>query len=66
MWTAAGDLMAVSKGIESQGIEVKGAELTMVPTTPTSVSGTDARRSSVSLTASRSLTTFRTFTPPWI
>mgnify|MGYP000367466561 CR=1 FL=1 len=31
VWTAAGDLMAVSKGIESQGIEVKGAELTMFP-----------------------------------
>ena len=42
--TAAGDLMAVSKGIEAQGIEVKGAELTMVPTTPTAVSGADAKK----------------------
>ena len=39
VWTAAGDLMA-----EAQGIEVKGAELTMVPTTPTAVSGTDAKK----------------------
>ena len=44
VWTAAGDLMAVSKAIEAQGIEVKGAELTMVPTTPTAVSGTDAKK----------------------
>lgn len=44
VWTAAGDLMAVSKGIEGQGIEVKGAELTMVPTTPTAVSGADAKK----------------------
>ena len=44
VWTAAGDLMAVSKGIEAQGIEVKGAELTMVPTTPTAVSGADAKK----------------------
>ena len=65
VWTAAGDLMAVSKGIEAQGIEVKGAELTMVPTTPTAVSGADARRSSASSTASRTWTTSRTCTPPW-
>ena len=44
VWTAAGDLMSVSKAIEAQGIEVKGAELTMVPTTPTAVSGTDAKK----------------------
>ena len=41
VWTAAGDLMAVSKGIEAQGIEVKGAELTMAPT---AVSGADAKK----------------------
>ena len=44
VWTAANELMAVSKGIEAQGIEVKGAELTMVPTTPTAVSGVDAKK----------------------
>ncbi len=44
VWTAAGDLMAVSKGIEAQGFEVKGAELTMGPTTPTAVSGADAKK----------------------
>ena len=44
VWTAAGDLMSVSKAIEAQGIEVKGAELTMVPTTPTAVSGTAAKK----------------------
>ena len=36
--------MAVSKGLEEQGIEVKGSELTMVPTTPTAVSAADAKK----------------------
>ena len=31
------------KGLEAQGIEVKGSELTMVPTTPTDVSVVDAK-----------------------
>ena len=44
VWTAANELMAVSKGIEEQGIEVKGAELTMVPTTPPAGSGADAKK----------------------
>ena len=44
MWTNPGDLMAVSKGLAAQGIEVKGSELTMVPTTPTEVSGADAKK----------------------
>ena len=35
---------AVVKGLEDQGIEVKGSELTMVPTTPTEVSVTDAKK----------------------
>ena len=36
--------MAVKKGLEEQGIETKGAELIMVPTTPTQVSVVDARK----------------------
>ncbi len=44
VWTAATDLNAVRKGLEAQGIEVKGSELTMVPTTPTSVSVSDAKK----------------------
>ena len=44
VWTAANELMAVSKAIKEQGIEVKGSELTMVPTTPTAVSGADAKK----------------------
>ena len=44
VWTNPGDLMAVSKGLEEQGIEVKGSELTMVPTTPTAVSAADAKK----------------------
>ena len=44
VWTAATDLAAVRKGLEAQGIEVKGSELTMVPTTPTQVSVSDAKK----------------------
>ena len=44
VWTNPGDLMAVSKALTAQGIEVKGSELTMVPTTPTEVSGSDAKK----------------------
>ena len=42
--TNPSDLMAVSKGLEEQGIEVKGAEFTMVPTTPTDVAPSDAKK----------------------
>ena len=41
---APGDLMAVKAGLEAQDIEVKGAELTMEPTTPTTVSVSDAKK----------------------
>ena len=41
VWTAANDVMAVSKALEEQG---KGSETTMVPTTPTEVSGADAKK----------------------
>ncbi|MBR2835006.1 MAG: YebC/PmpR family DNA-binding transcriptional regulator [Coriobacteriales bacterium] len=44
VWTAANELAAVRSGLESQGIEVKGSELTMVPTTPTTVSVSDAKK----------------------
>ena len=38
VWTAYDKMQDVQKGLEAQGIEVKGSELTMVPTTPTAVS----------------------------
>ncbi len=44
VYTSAGDLMAVKKALEDQGIEVKGAEITMEPTTPTEVSVSDAKK----------------------
>ena len=42
--TDPSDLMAVKKGLEEQGIQVKGAELIMEPTTPTQVSVADAKK----------------------
>jgi len=42
--TAPADLVIVKNGLESQGIEVKGYELIMVPTTPTEVSLADAKK----------------------
>ena len=44
VWTAYDKMQDVQKGLEAQGIEVKGSELTMVPTTPTEVSGADAKK----------------------
>ena len=44
VWTTANEVMAVSKALEEQGVQVKGSETTMVPTTPTEVSGTDAKK----------------------
>ena len=44
VWTPFTDLNAVVKGLEEQGIEVKGSEVTRVPTTPTQVSVTDAKK----------------------
>ena len=35
VWTTANEVMAVSKALEEQGVQVKGSETTMVPTTPT-------------------------------
>ena len=36
--------MAVKNALEAQDIEVKGAELTMIPTTPTEVDPKDAAK----------------------
>ena len=44
VWTAYDKMQDVQKGLEAQGIEVKGSELTMVPTTPTDVTVTDAKK----------------------
>lgn len=44
VWTAPNDLMAVKSGLEEQGIETQGAEMTMVPTTPAEVSVQDAQK----------------------
>ena len=44
VWTAYDNMQAVAKALEEQGIEVKGSELTRVPTTPTTVSVTDAKK----------------------
>ena len=44
VWTAYDKMQDVQKGLEAQGIEVKGSELTMVPTTPTDVSVSDAKK----------------------
>ena len=42
--TAYDKMQDVQKSLEAQGIEVKGCELTMVPTTPTDVSVSDAKK----------------------
>jgi YebC/PmpR family DNA-binding regulatory protein len=44
VYTAPGELMAVSKGLEAAGVAVKGAELVMEPTTPATVSVEDAKK----------------------
>ena len=44
VWTAYDKMQDVHKALEAQGIEVKGSELTMVPTTPTTVSVSDAKK----------------------
>jgi len=42
--TAPGDVMAVKAALETAGIEVRGAELTMQPITPVAVSPEDAKK----------------------
>ncbi|MBQ6585188.1 MAG: YebC/PmpR family DNA-binding transcriptional regulator [Coriobacteriales bacterium] len=45
VWTQPGDLMPVKKGLEEQGLEVKGAELVMQPNTPKVIdNAADARK----------------------
>ena len=44
VWTAYDKMQDVHKALKAQGIEVKGSELTMVPTTPTAVSVSDAKK----------------------
>ena len=44
VWTAYDKMQDVQKGLEDQGIEVKGSELTMVPTTPIQVAVADAKK----------------------
>ncbi len=44
VYTAYDKMQDVQKSLEAQGIEVKGCELTMVPTTPTDVSVSDAKK----------------------
>ena len=44
VWTQYDNMQAVQKGLEDQGIEVKGSELTRVPTTPTELGLADAKK----------------------
>ncbi len=44
VWTAYDNMQAVHKALEEQGIEVKGSELTRVPTTPTELGLADAKK----------------------
>lgn len=44
VYTAPTELMAVKASLEEQGIEIKGAEMTMMPTTPTAVTVNDAKK----------------------
>ncbi len=44
VYTAYDKMQDVVKGLEAQGIEVKGSELTMVPTTPADVTIPDAKK----------------------
>ncbi len=42
--TAASDLMAVKRALDEAGVTTKGAELTMIPTTPSPVSISEAKK----------------------
>ena len=44
VYTAAADMAAVGKALEAEGAAVKGAELVMEPTTPTSITVEDAKK----------------------
>lgn len=44
VYTGPTDLMAVKAALEEAGIQTKGAELTMIPSTPTEVTAADAKK----------------------
>lgn len=44
VYTAYDQMQAVQKGLEAQGIEIKGSELTRIPTTPTELGLADAKK----------------------
>ena len=44
VYTQPSDLMAVKKALEEQGVQVKGAEMTMEATTPATVTANDAKK----------------------
>jgi transcriptional/translational regulatory protein YebC/TACO1 len=44
VYTPYDKMQDVQKGLEAQGIEVKGSELTMVPNTPTQLGLADAKK----------------------
>lgn len=44
VYTAYSDLMSVKKALEAAGVATRGAELTMIPTTPSAVSVSDAKK----------------------
>lgn len=44
VYTAPSDVMAVKHSLEEQGLEVRGAELTMEPTNPTEIDTSDAKK----------------------
>lgn len=44
VWTSGSELAAVRNGLEGQGIQIKGSELTMVPTNPSAVTVADAKK----------------------
>ncbi len=44
VYTSPTELMAVKNALEAAGVETKGAEFTMEPTTPASVSVSDAKK----------------------
>ena len=65
VWTKYDNMPQVVKGLEEQGIEVKGSELTWFPPRPPRSPRPTPRRSSASSTASRSSRTSRTSTTRW-
>ena len=65
VYTQPSDLMAVKKALEEQGVQVKGAEMTMEPPRLLRLPPTTRRRLCAWSTVWRSLRTCRTCTTPW-